>query len=145
MRRPWDTEECWEYQVLRALPESEARSIWDRAWVKAAQALLSTWWGVLAAVLLLVVPMISVLTIWYIAKLLGWGAGGRMAAEFVVHLILAYLCHRPLLAVRNEFWSPLLRSFLRAELILFVREELPAVKATVLWTALTTPPSPSPR
>jgi hypothetical protein len=128
----WANAPGWEYDLVRLLPPAEAMAVFSRAWRQWSQKLNSTRRGRVAVFLVMLPLLLSVWAVWFLAAALGWGNGGRVAAEVVVHLALAY----PYRVALARLMAPRLKPYLRDELFLLAERGLSPRIAAVWWDAL---------
>ena len=80
--------------------------------------MIRTWWAWPLLWLLALPITVSLAAVWHVAGVLGWGVAGRIAAEVVVHLLLAY----PYGQLIRRLVPSLLRPFVQAELLHLVQQ-----------------------
>jgi hypothetical protein len=135
--KPWWVDgQGWEYDLIRLLPQDEARRVCNRAWKRWYGELISDPRGLLAVLLVMLPLTVSLAAVWFLAAALGWGGGGRLLAELVVHLALAHPYH--LVVIRLAV--PRVRPYLRDELFLLVEGGLSPQIAAAWWDTLTCHP-----
>jgi hypothetical protein len=106
-----------EYELLQLLPTDVAKEVWSRATRHTFGKMLVTWWAWPLMFLVWLLTVLSMLTAWNAAGLLGFGPLGRFLCEIVIHIFFFRVLH-PVFQMCNRLMLP----FIRQELLRVVEE-----------------------
>src|SRR4051794_7975455 len=109
MARPWHDLPGREFAALRLLPDDVAGQLWRRASRHATGLVLTTRWCVASLLLCVFALACSIVGVFALTQVLGWGVGVRLVADVVVHLILFHQLRHRYVWIRANLWLPVLR------------------------------------